>query len=85
MVFFSRNNIFLKKYWLKLEINQILTIYLEYKIMIMCGFHCVASIEYMLGRKLWLDYTNLSSLDGYYKIDKIIYNYFQDKYVQSQI
>ena len=47
---------------------------------IMCGFYCIAFIEYMLAGKTWLDYTNLFSLSDYKKNDKIIYKYFKDKY-----
>ena len=45
---------------------------------IMCGFYCIAFIEYMLPGKTWLDYTNLFSLSDYKKNDKIIYKYFKD-------
>ena len=41
----------------------------------MCGFYCVAFIEYMLAEKTLLDYTNLFSLNDYKKNDKIIYTY----------
>ena len=47
---------------------------------IMCGFYFIAFIEYMLARKTLLDYTNLFSPNDYKKNDKIIYNYFKDKY-----
>ena len=46
---------------------------------IMCGFYCIAFIEYMLAVKTLLDYTNLFSRNDYKKNDKIIY-YFKDKY-----
>ena len=32
---------------------------------IMCGFYCIAFIEYMLAGKPLLDYTNLFSLNEY--------------------
>ena len=35
----------------------------------------------MLGGKFYLDFTNLFSLNGYKKNDKIIYKYFKDKNV----
>ena len=38
---------------------------------IMCGFYCIAFIEYMLARKTF--YTNLFSANNYKKNDKIIY------------
>ena len=40
---------------------------------IMCGFYCIACIEYMLSGKTFLDYTNLSSPNDYRKNDKILY------------
>ena len=45
----------------------------------MCGFYCIAFIEYLLAVKTLLDYTNLFSPDDYEKNGKIIYNYFKDK------
>ena len=50
---------------------------------VMCGFYCIAFIEYMPAGKTLLDYTNLFSLHNYKKNDKIIYKYFKDKYVKS--
>ena len=47
---------------------------------IMCGFCCIAFIEYMLVGKTLLDYTNLFSPNDYKKNDKIIHKYFKDKY-----
>ena len=47
---------------------------------IMCGFYCIAFIEYILAGKTLLDYTNLFSPNAYKKNDKIIYMYFKDKY-----
>ena len=52
---------------------------------IMCGFYCIAFIEYMLAGKTLLDYTNLFPPNDYKKNDKIIYKYFKDKYVKSQV
>ena len=46
----------------------------------MCGFYCIAFIEYMLAGKTLLDYTNLFSPNDYKRNDKIIYKYFKDKY-----
>ena len=46
----------------------------------MCGFYCIAFIKYMLAGKTLLDNTNLFSLNDYKKNDKIIYEYFKDKY-----
>ena len=46
----------------------------------MCGFCCIAFIEFMLPGKTSLDYTNLFSPNDYQKNDKIIYKYFKDKY-----
>ena len=39
---------------------------------IICQFYCIAFIEYMLAGKTLSDYTNLLSLNGYKKNDKII-------------
>ena len=47
---------------------------------IMCGFYCIAFIEYMLSGKTLLDYTNLLPLNNYKKNEKTIYKYFKDKY-----
>ena len=44
----------------------------------MCGFYCIAFIEYMLAGKTSLNDTNLFSLNDYKKNDKIIYKYFKD-------
>ena len=49
---------------------------------IMCGCFCIGFIEYMLGGKTLLDYTNLFSPKDYKKNGKIICKYFKDKYVQ---
>ena len=43
---------------------------------IMCGFYCIALIEYMLAGKSLLDYTNLFSLNQCTKNDKMIYKHF---------
>ena len=52
---------------------------------VMCGFYCIAFIEYMIEGKTLLDYTNLFSPNDYKKNDKIIYNYFKGKYVESPV
>ena len=39
----------------------------------MCGFYCIAFIEYMLSEKTLLDYTNLFSPNEHKKNDIIIY------------
>ena len=48
---------------------------------IICGFYCIAFIEYMLSGKTLLHYTNLFSPSDYKKNDKITYKYFRDKHV----
>ena len=48
----------------------------------MCGFYCVAFIEYMFAGKTLLDYTNLFSANDYKKNDTIVYDCFKDKYVK---
>ena len=46
----------------------------------MCGFYCIAFIENMLaGNTLW-HYTSCFSQNDYKKYDKIICEYFKDKY-----
>ena len=50
---------------------------------IMCGFYCIAFVEYMLAGKNFLDYTNLFSPNNYKKNEKVIYKYVMDKYVSS--
>ena len=51
----------------------------------MCGFYCIAFIEYMLAGKTLLDYTNLFSLINYKKNGKIIHKYFIDMYIKSRV
>ena len=46
----------------------------------MCGFYFIAFIEYLLAGETLLDFTDLFSPNDYKKNDKIIYNYFKDKY-----
>ena len=46
---------------------------------IICGFYCIAFIEYMLVEKTLLDYTNLFSSNDYKNNEKIIYKHFKDK------
>ena len=50
----------------------------------MCGFYCIAFIEYIHVGKTLLDYTNLFSSNDYKKNGKIIYKYFKDKYGRSR-
>ena len=40
----------------------------------MCGFFCIAFVEYMLAEKILLDYTNLFSANYYKSNNKIIYD-----------
>ena len=58
-------NIFHKKYSTKPEINKLLTTYLQCKIM--CGFNCIAFMEYVLAGKTLLAYTNFFSPNDYKK------------------
>ena len=51
----------------------------------MCGFYCMAFIKYLFAGKIFLDHTNLFSPNDYIKNDKLIYNYFKNKYVKSRI
>ena len=62
-----------QKYQTKWKVNQLLTIYLEYKIMnlLFCVFYGITFIEYMLVVKTLLDYTNLFSPNDHKRNDKI--------------
>ena len=51
----------------------------------MCGFYCIAFIEYILEGKTLLDYTTLFSPNIYKKNDNIIYKYYKDKHLKSRI
>ena len=42
-----------------------------------CGYFCVGFIDFMLKRKILIDYTNLFSPNDYEKNDEIILNYSQ--------
>ena len=46
----------------------------------MCGFYCIAFIEYMVAGKTLLDFTYLFPQMAIKNNDEIIYNYFKDKY-----
>ena len=49
----------------------------------MCGFYCIAFIEYMLGGKTLLNYTNFFSTNDYKKNYKIIYKYLKANMVEE--
>ena len=51
----------------------------------MCGFYCIAFIEYMLAGKSWLDYTNLFSLNDFKNIDNVINKYFKANVTQQDV
>ena len=51
----------------------------------MCGFCCIAFIEYMLAGKNLLDYTNSCTPNDHKKNEKIIHKYFKEKYVKSRV
>ena len=51
----------------------------------MCGFYCIAFIEYMIAGKTLLDYTNLFSSNYYKKNGMLIYKYFKDKYDKNDV
>ena len=51
----------------------------------MCGFYCIAFIEYMLAGKKFLDYADLFSPNGFKKNDKIIHMYSTDKYDKTRL
>ena len=48
----------------------------------MFGSYCIAFIEYMTTGKSLLGYINLISPIDYEKDNKIMYNYYKDKYVR---
>ena len=48
-------------------------------ILVMCGFYCIALIEYMITGKTALSCTNLFSPNYYKNHEKIIYKYFKDQ------
>ena len=50
----------------------------------MCGFSCIAFIEYMIAGKTFLDYINLFSPNNCKKNDRIIYKYLKDKYGKAK-
>ena len=43
----------------------------------MCGFYCIAFIEYLLAGKIFLGYTNLFYPNDYKENDKIIYKHLR--------
>ena len=45
----------------------------------MCGFYCVAFIDYIIAGKSSLDYTNLVPPNDYQKNEKIIHEYCKYK------
>ena len=49
---------------------------------IMCGYFCIAFIDFMLKGKSLLEYTNLFSPNKYKKNDKIILKYFQQNLIK---
>ena len=46
----------------------------------MCGFYCIAFIEYMVARETLLYDATLHSMNEYKNGDKRIQKYFKDKY-----
>ena len=52
---------------------------------IVCGFYCIAFIEYMLTGKTLLDYTSLLSPNDFKKNGKIIYKCFKDIVVEANL
>ena len=45
---------------------------------VMCGYFCIAFIDFMLAGKTLTDYTNLLSPYDFNKNDSIIFSYFKD-------
>ena len=79
-------NIPFKKYQTNSEITQLLSIFrinifrIQDNKSVMSGFYRISFTEYMLG-----DYTDLFSPNERKKDEKIMYKYFQDKYVKPQV
>ena len=46
---------------------------------IICGYFCIAFIDFMLGGKKLTDYTNLFSPYDFRKSDSIILSYFKNE------
>ena len=69
-----------KKILSKLKKNSIIfrinIFRIQYDDSIMCGFYCIAFIEYILAGKVFLGYTNL--------FDKIIYRYFKKNMTKEE-
>ena len=51
----------------------------------MCGFYCIAFIEYLIAGKTLLEYANLFSPNNYQKNDKIIYKYFKTNMSKEKV
>ena len=79
-------NIFLKKYKAKSKINQLLTIYLEYKMMNLLCLEFIVLLSYNICWKKNLCYIILIlfSSNDYNKNVKIIYKCFNNEYVKSR-
>ena len=45
---------------------------------VMCGYFCIGFIDFMLGGKTLIDYTNLFSPYDFNKNDSVILSYFKD-------
>ena len=52
---------------------------------VMCGFYCIAFIEYIIRGKTLLDYTKLFFANDFKKNCKIIYKHFKDKYKKPRL
>ena len=44
----------------------------------MCGYFCIAFIDFMLPNKKLTDHTNIFSPNDFDKNDRIIFSYFKD-------
>ena len=70
-------NIFKNKFKNSQENKNITNIYKSQAYhLIMCGYFCIGSIDFMLKGKSMLDYTNSFSPNDYEKNDKIIKKIF---------
>ena len=87
VVAFSGNNFIHQKVLNKIKDISIThnTFTIQDNEFIMCGYCCIAFIEYILPGKALLEYTKLFYPNDYQKNEKIIYHYFNDKYVKSPV
>ena len=78
----------MRECWTKLKLNPSLTTCLHHSQSydsLMCGFYCIAFIEYITGKKTLWDSTKLFFANDFRKNGKIMYKYFKDKYSKPRL